>query len=1144
MKKEQKDTLAGRKSVPKNFRVMKLIGLFLLGGFMQVSANVYSQTANIVLHMKDASLKEVIRKIQRQTEFTFFYSPEDIQNVKVPKIDVEKASLEKALALCLQGTDLMYEVAHKAVIVKRTKEPIKALPWKLNEQQQKSISGRVIDSSGAPLPGVTVVIKGTTTGVTTDMDGKYVLTKVPDNAILSFSFVGMKTQEIEAAGRTTIDVVMTEETIGIDEVVAIGYGTRKKSDLTGAVTDIKSAELQDQPVASIDQKLVGRVAGMQIQQGSGAPGAAPIVTIRGSGSLGADNEPLYVIDGMPYTKVNDEDINPLTFINPNDIESISVLKDASSTAIYGSRGANGVIIITTKSAGKTATEINFTSYVGVSQVPQKGRPNMMNAYEFAIYQRDRIGEGVRKKLNREPVESDYPIEYQNVESIGIGTNWYDLVLRDALMQNYYLDIQKSMDNSRFYFGLGYVKQEGVVYNSGLERFSVNFKYTFNFKDKFLINASLKPAFVDQNRINSGYDRNDPLSIALWANPVMSPYDGAGNLLPYIQPPSTSYSSNPWGFPNPLFVLKNTEEKYGVLRNIGNVSLQWQIMPELQFKTVINTIYNNGESNKFTPSTVGFPNIPPKEGSASAYRLRTNGFNWLWENTLNYNKVLGEHAFSALVGYSAQKSRSREIALNAGPFANDLIETINAAPEITSWTEGISEWSMLSYLGRINYTFEDKYLLTATLRSDGSSRFGRNNRVALFPSAAVAWRISKEKFLKDVTAIDQLKIRASYGKSGNNNIGNYSHLSNVIPTQYVFNNETVSAATISLANPDLGWEESEQIDLGVDLSMFENRLSFTADLYRRKSVNMLLNDYIPAITGFTTQLVNKGSVENKGLELALGAIPFRGNFIWDIGFNIAINRNKILSTNQNNDPILSGNIDGRPSNISEVGRPIGMFYGFILDGVYSEEDIANPAVPKYPKAVAGWPKYRDVSGDGIVQEIMDYTALGSPHPDFTYGFSSSMKYRNFDLVMSLNGRQGGYIVNGIRQTIDNMQGFFNVQKEWVNRWRSPENPGDGIHANGPQICHRLNSLWLEDASYMRITNLTLGYSLPESIIQKTGAVKYCRIYASVQNLLTITKYNGANPEGQASNVDSTLSPGIDSNAYPIPRTFTLGLNVKF
>ncbi|MEC3881648.1 TonB-dependent receptor [Parapedobacter sp. 10938] len=1123
--------------------IMKLTVFITLVFVLQATAE--SKAQKITLTARSMPLQEVMNTIQDQQGYSFFFLGDQIAQTRI-SVDVKQAELAEAMTAILAEKNLDWYIEDRTIIIARAESnpsTTRTNPTSL-QTSQNTVVGRVTDEEGKPLAGVTVRVKGTSTATTTDTDGQYTLTVPSGGTTLSFSIVGFESGEQTIGSRTSVNVTLKATMSDLSEVVVIGYGTMKRSDLTGSVTDISAEELGDQPVTSIDQQLVGRIAGVQIQQGSGAPGVGTSIRIRGAGSLGAGNEPLYVIDGMPYSSSSNLILNPLSFINPADIENISVLKDASSTAIYGSRGANGVILITTKNAGKETNEINVSSYVGINQVPQQGRPEMMNAQDFAIYQRDRIAAGVRQRLDREPVESDYPAIYQDVEHIGEGTNWYDLILRDAIVQNYSVDLQKSMDRSRFYLGFGYYDQEGVVYNSGFKRFSTNFNYTYQFNDKIQIEASLRPSYVDQDRIASGSSRSEAMSIALWAPPNMEPYDEAGNLIPYIQMPANVYASNPWSFPNPLFMLEETSHRYNELRNLGNVAFQWDIIPGLQFRTALSTIYSTTNTNTFRPSTVGSPNAAPRPESASAGRVRRVGFNWLVENTLTYQETFGDHAFSGLLGYTTQKNRDRSLIVNAGPFANDLIETINAAPGITSWDEGISEWSMISYLGRLNYTYNDRYLFTATLRSDGSSRFGTNNRFALFPSAAVAWRMSEEAFLNDVSAIDQLKLRASYGRSGNNNIGNYSHLSSVNATQYVFNNRTVSAATVSLSNPYLGWEESEQIDAGLDLNILDNRIAFTADLYRRRSVRMLLNDYIPTITGFSTQLVNKGTVENKGIELAIDASPYRGAFTWDVGFNIAFNRNKIISTNENNDPILSGSVDGRASNYSAVGDPIGMFYGFILEGVYSQADIDNPDVPKYPGATAGWPKYRDINGDGSVAEILDYTSLGSPHPDFTAGFYSTVTYRNFDFSVALSGRQGGYIMNGVRQTTDNLQGLFNIGKEWVDRWRGPENPGDGMHAAGPQIVHRVNTLWLEDASYLRITNLALGYTLPTGLFNGSDVFKRFRVYVSAQNLATFTKYKGANPEGQASNVDNTLSPGFDFNAYPIPRVITAGLNVKF
>ncbi|MFZ4260714.1 SusC/RagA family TonB-linked outer membrane protein [Sphingobacterium sp. HJSM2_6] len=1091
----------------------------------------------VSVDMKQQTLKQVLKEIENQVRFRFVYSDQKLTLDQ--RLTISKTSnLSEMLDHLEKTTPSKFKVVGNNIVV--TYQSL---------QTPGILQSKIVDQLGNPLVGATIEVTETGKSYTTDSKGEVAISLSPGKYTVKVTYLAYETQqktgiEIFAGKNSPLRINMVESSDALSEIVVIGYGTIKRSDLTGSVTDIDAEKLKDQPTASIDQQLVGRVAGMQVSQTSGAPGAGTSIKIRGNGSLGAGNDPLYVIDGMPYASESSQDNNPLNFINPSDIANISVLKDASSTAIYGSRGANGVIIITTKNAGKEKNELNVSSYVGLNQIPQAGRPEMMNAQEFTIFQRDRITTTFRNRFNRNPEETDFPEAYRNVESIGEGTNWYDLILRDAIVQNYTADIQKSVDNSKFFLGLGYFNQEGAIYNSGLERVSANFNYVFDFKDKIQIAASLRPSYIMQDRVESGVDRADPLSIALWAAPIVDPYDEQGNLIPYFSMPTSSYASSPWGFPNPLYMLENTSRKYTELRNLGNISFQWKITDDLRFKTALSTVYNTGNFNSYIPSTVGSANAAPRDASGMAGRTRNNGFNWLVENTLNYNKVFGNHEISAMAGYTLQKSTARSLNLNAGPYPNDLIETINAAPGVTSWNEGVSEWSMISYLSRANYTFNKKYLFTATLRSDGSSRFGTENRFALFPSAAVAWKISDEDFLKDIQSIDQLKIRASYGKNGNNNIGNYTHLASVNPTQYVFNNKTSSAATISLSNPFLGWEESEQIDMGLDLSLWRNRVTFTADLYRKRSVKMLLNDYIPTISGFSNQLVNKGNVENKGIEFAVDATPVAGDLTWTVGANISFNRNKILSVNENADYILSGNVDGRATNISEVGKPIGMFYGFILDGVYSTADLTNPDVAKYPGTVAGYPKYRDLNGDGIVQEIQDYTALGSPHPDFIYGFNSTLKYKNFDFSISASGRQGGYIVNGIRQTIDNMQGLFNVGKEWANRWRGDDNPGDGIHAAGPQIVHRVNSLWLENASYFRINNLTAGYVLPQTIFRGSEVFKRLRFYGSIQNLLTVTKYKGANPEGQAKNVDSTLSPGYDANSYPIPRTFTIGLNVKF
>lgn len=1139
--------------VTKSMQQIFLIILFagLVTGAPVSGQNILDKKINF--RAEGITLQAALDQLGQAENIKFSYNSRSIQLKRKVQVISQNETFSTVLTRLLDPFEISYkQVGNQIVLRKIDTEQTKPIPdieatgaLQLQVQAERTITGIIRDETGGALPGVNIVAKGSQRGTISDIDGRYTLNIADTDESLVFSFVGYLTQEVTITNQSNIEVRLLVDNKSLEEVVVVGYGTVKKSDLTGAVSEISSKTIKDLPVASIDQKLVGQVAGVQIQQVSGAPGAGTSVKIRGSGSLGAGNEPLYVIDGMPYSSGLNQSINPLTFINPNDIEKITILKDASSTAIYGSRGANGVIMITTKNPGRNTSQVNFSTYAGFQSIPQKGRPQMLNAREFAEYQRDRIDYVVRTRENRPTTIEDYPEAYRDLEKLNTGTNWYDLILQNAFIQDHNFDIQKGMGNSRFNFGFGYYSQEGTIQHTGIKRYSANFGFQSEILKNVTLQATLRPTFIDQKHTPTGASRDtDVTGISLWANPVMSPYDNNGNIVPFITTPASIYNTT-WSFANPLFILQESKRNYQEIRNLGNAALEWKPIENLTLRSALSTVVSVSNYNQFIPTTIGGSNNPPSTGRGAANRSYGNSFNWLIENTATYSKSFNEHSINLLAGYTTQKSSGNSINLNAGPYANDLIRTINAAPGISSWGESVEKWSMISYLGRLNYSFKDRYLFTATLRSDGSSRFGISKRYALFPSAAVAWKVSDEEFFKGIQSIDHMKVRASYGKSGNNNIGNYSHLSNVNMGQYVFNNNTVSTATVSLFNPFLGWEESEQVDLGIETALFKGKLAVTADLYHRKSVNMLLNDVIPAITGFNNQLVNKGSVRNRGIELGIDATPISRELTWDINFNIAFNRNKILATNENNDRILSGSMDGRPTNVSIVGKPIGQFYGFVLDGVYSQADMDNPNVAKYPGSIAGYPRYRDLNGDGVINEILDYTDLGSPHPNFIYGLTNRLTFKRFDLAVNLNGQSGGYIMNGMRQTNDNLQGFFNIGKEWVNRWRSEENPGDGIHAFGPNSVHRVNDrLWLENASYLRITNLTFGYNIPSSVFGQKEYFRNLRVYMSIQNLATFTKYTGANPEGQASNMDNTLVPGYDMGSYPIPRTITAGLNIQF
>lgn len=1109
----------------------------------------------ISLKIESVEIKKVFSSIEKQADVKFVYSPNTIRsNQKVSLATTNK--LSEVLRELLLPLDISYEVVGTRILLRKkipekstSLEDLPAFVPTAIEPQEQLVKGKVTDTErGEGLPGVSILLKGTQKGTTTNPNGEFSIAVPDEKAILVFSFVGYEPQEMLVGNRTQLTVSLKADTKALNEVVVVGYGTQRAKDVTGAVATINQTTIKDLPVASVDQKMIGQVAGVQIQQLSGQPGAGTSVRIRGSGSLGAGNEPLYVVDGMPYSAGLSQNFNPLTLINPNDIESISILKDASSTAIYGSRGANGVIMITTKKGQYNRMQVNVSSMRGVQQVPQRGRPNLMNQQEFVDLQRNKINIAVLRAENRAATTSDYPVEYQDISKlVGDGTDWYDLLLQTAPIQDHTISIQKGTQDSKINFSLGYFKQDGVLKYTGLDRYSANLGIESTIGRHVTVGASIQPTFINQNRSNTNANREDVIGVANWANPVMKPYDANGNLIPYIVSPQSKYHSA-WSFANPLFVLRETTQKQQQFQNLGSAYLEWDILPDLKFKSSLNTIWATSKFNQFVPSTVGGSNRPPVAGTGSSANSRSDNFNWLIENTINYNKNFGKHRINALLGYTTQKNKTNTINLNASPYANDLIQTINAAQAVATWGEGVEEWSIISYLGRVNYSFNDKYLLTATFRSDGSSRFGINNRYATFPSVAAAWRLSDEPFLKNNKVINSLKLRASYGQSGNNNIGNYSHLASISPGAYIFGNTQVTASYVGLSNPNLTWEESEQVDAGIDAEFFNNRISLVVDLYNRESKNMLLNDVIPAITGFNSQIVNKGNVRNRGVEISLGASPITGKFNWDLNFNIAFNRNKVLSLNENGDRILSGNNDNNPTHVTVVGKPIGQFFGFVMEGVYTAKDLEDPNLIKTTQVYEGNPKYKDVNGDGIISDFLDYTLIGNPHPKFIFGFSNNFSYKKFTLGVVVNGQNGGQVMNGLRQTTDNLQGFFNVSREFVNRWRSTDNPGDGMLYGVPKLTpswgHRVNTRWVEDASYLRISNISLGYTLPEGLMKKTGFINSCRLYVTAQNLVMFTRYKGANPEAQSRNIDNTLSPGFDISSYPLSRTTSVGLNLSF
>jgi len=1117
-----------------------------------LATDTYSQVAKVTLDLENKSLERVMDEIERQSEFYFIFNQKQIDVHRVVDIQADNKLITDILPELFKGTNVNYAVFDRKILLTTDHMDNSLLAIApITKLQQVTVRGTVTDlNTGEALPGVNVVVQGTTFGAVTDVNGDYILNVPNASVTLQFSFIGYINQNIALQGRTTLDVNLVSDITQLEEVVVIGYGTLKKRDLTGSVSTINMNSIERLPVTGIGQKLIGQSAGIHIQQISGFPGAGTSVRIRGMGSLGAGNDPLYVVDGMPYSSGFTRNLDVLSYINPDDIESISILKDASSTAIYGSRGSNGVIIITTKKGNYNQTEINVSSMTGVQEVPKSWRPRMMNQREFAEYQQDIISLKIRARENREATLDDFPEIFRYPEQmVGDGTDWLDLILHPGVIQDHKISVLKGSKDSRINFSLGYYDQEGVLRYTGFSRFTSKLTMESNIGKSVTIGGSLQPSYITQDRADTDRHGSDIINSALQLNPAAQAYDENGKLIQYIQAPINKYVTVN-SHPNPLFRLRETPRTTKEFQNLGLVYIEWAIVPDLKIKSSLNIINSHSRYFTYTPSYVGGENNPPKPTSTGSSSTQENtSINWLSENTLTYNKTFTDHRVDALLGYTIQKYSSKGINLTARPYPNDLIRTINAAQAISGWGESMEEWSMISYISRINYSFKERYFLTGTIRSDGSSRFGIKNRYGTFPSIAVSWRVSEEEFFENNKVIDDLKLRISYGKSGNNNIGNYGHLALISSGAYVFDNKQVTGSFAGLANPYLTWEESNQFDVGFDFSIFKNRLSLVADFYDRKSVNMLMNDVIPAITGFSTQIVNKGNVRNRGLEITLDGVPVSGKFGWDINMNIAFNRNKVIATNDKNDRILSGGSQWvAPTHVTEIGKPIGQFFGFEVIGLLTAEDMDDPNVAKDMLAHEGGLKYKDVNNDGKITDLDDCVILGNPHHDFIYGLTNNFTYKNLSLSIIMNGQYGGEIVDFANQMINFTWGRTNLRKEYVNRWRSAENPGDGIHS-GPSTdvenwTWKMNSQWVEDATYLRISNVTLGYSVPESWTKQTRFIKNCQFYLSVQNLATFKYYRGFNPEGQSVNKSTTLEPGFDAASYPLARTVSFGVKLAF
>ncbi|GGB97360.1 SusC/RagA family TonB-linked outer membrane protein [Dyadobacter sediminis] len=1002
---------------------------------------------------------------------------------------------------------------------------------------QSQLTGKVTDPRGEPLPGVNIIIKNTSTGTVTNADGTYSLNVTGRNDVLLFSFIGYSPAEVPVDGKSKIDVTMQEDLQNLDELVVVGYGTVKKSDLTGSVASISSTELKAVPVATFDQALQGRAAGVQVVQSNGVPGGGTNIRIRGTTSVSASSEPLYVIDGMLINNNTNEmsaggrgpSINPLSTINPSDIESIEVLKDASATAIYGSRAANGVILITTRKGKAGKASIHIETYYGSQQVTKT--LDLLNATQYA------------ELVNEAQVNAKLAPVYASPASYGEGTNWQNELFRKASISNYQLSVAGGNEKTRYALGGGYFKQNGIVTGSDFGRYSFKLNLDTDVSKRLKVGANVSYNRMSTNGVLTGPGNvvQGVVTNALMFNPILPVYD------PSRPGGYTFQHDRRDAIANPVAEAKEYQAITTTSRMLGSVFAEYQIAKGLSFRSSFGIDVLNTKSNTFGPNFL--KRTENSKGEASVTTLQA--LTWLNTNTFNYTRQINkDNNFNVLLGLETQKFRNESVNAYAFGFPDSRTgwHDIGSAENPQTTSNGELQWSMLSYFGRINYTLKNKYLFTLTGRSDGSSKFSEGRKFGFFPSAAFAWKVTEENFMKPVRFIQDLKFRASYGRTGNQSIQPYRSLALIGAIgQGVFSTtgqEIIRGREpVSYPNRELKWETTDQLNAAIDLSVFKGRLDFTFEAYNKNTIDLLLDTPIPYTSGFDNTLLNIGNVRNRGIDVAVNSVNLDGKVQWNTSLNVSVNRNKITNLARKEDVNL-----GVGGNILREGEPIGTFFGYVFDGIYQTDEEAknSPAIAGQTPS-AGDRKYKDISGpagtpDGIINDF-DRTIIGSAQPDFTWGLNNTVTYKGVTLSVFFQGSQGNEMVNQNRGDLANVNGKQNVLAEaGLGRW-TPENRSNKYaRALATANDNVFSSRFVEDASYVRLKNITLGYNLPGTVLKKAGLAS-ARIYVSATNLWTLTDYSGYDPEGNAYG-GTTNIVGVDFGGYPQAKTYTVGINFGF
>ena len=1129
----------------------------------------------ISLRLDEVSLEAALHAIAERAGVELTYSPESLVPKQRVSAHVSEVDALAAFALVLEGTGLVAIPTTSQRVVITTPPPVApARPG--SEVRQGTISGRVTEgASGRPLSGTQVTIVGTSLGGLSAADGSYTISGVPAGAQrVRASRIGFAAQEVSVSVTTgqssTVDFALEPQALELEGVVAVGYGTQARRDITGSIGSVTAEQLEKAPLATMSQALQGRVAGVQVTQNSAAPGGGFSVRIRGSGSLSSDNEPLFVVDGVPVGKSSGnalgagvihgrQDPSSLSFLNPQDIESIEVLKDASATAIYGSRGSNGVVLITTKSGRTGETLMDVESSYGIQEISK--RYDLLNSVQYAEF---------ANELYR--LQGAASVPFPNPQAVGAGTDWQSQILRSAPMMQHNVNLRGGVGQTRFSLSGGYTDEQGIVKRTGFERYNFHGSVDHAVSSRLDVGSTFTAARTNTQFGAAADGYAEAYASAMQAALVTWPFlpvrgDDGQYLYMDIDVPE-SLRALGWnagrGYENAVAAINEVTDEMEQDRLLGSAFVNYQLLDGLDLRVSGGAdVLRSTRNSYYTRNT-----RVARTSNGIAQSGTVDASNFVGESILRYSANFGDmHGLELTTGMTVEKSDGSSRSMSNRNFVTDHLGywglddgVIEGGPEVGI---GSSESTLQSYIGRANYDYAGKYLLTVTSRYDGSSRFGAANKWGFFPSAALGWRLSEEPFLRDLGWLSDLKLRASYGETGNQEIGNYQSLSRLGSGEYAFGG--VRAAGFfpsSIANSALHWERSRMMDAGVDAAFLDNRLFLTFDYYRRTTDDLLFSLPLPMESGFGSVLTNVGSIENKGVELALGADLIDGErFGWNVAANISANRNQVLRIGGGTTQFFGGQLTSagafagdKSGNLVREGEPLGVFYGYRIDGMFRDDaDVAAyvnaEGLPIMPGALPGQPKYVDVDGDGVITSA-DRTILGNPEPDFLLGFTNDLRVGPLSLHGFFQGSVGNDVYNLMLQEIaqDRPSVGSNVYApRYFERW-TPENPdaawprlavpaGQGYNGAGD-----VRDLYIEDGSYLRLKSLVLTYELPESLGQRVlPGTRSTQLYLNAQNLFTWSGYSGINPDVNSQG-DSNINRGIDFGSYPLPRTYRVGVRL--